>query len=115
MQLSIHETVFQKLFLQLITDQSKDYYKERFGNFNLTGTLDHSVTTSIFNLINTELASLKEIFISLNQHQANLQEGIKNQKKKILLKPKKSSISQIFDKSFLIEYKFHISLKSFDN
>lgn len=114
MQLSIHETAFQKMFLQLINNQSKGYYKERFDNFNLTGTLDHSVTTNIFNLINTELASLKEIFPSLTKHKLNVQEEIRNLKKKIILKPKKSSISQIFDISYLIEYKFHSSLKSFE-
>ena len=120
MELSIRQTNFQKQFLALVSNQSIDFYKPKFNAFNFSSELDHSLTNTIFNLINKEIASVLDIVPVLNDSFGKLQAESKHIKKELLVGSNMTKLSfleelhpRIADKLYLsglknptIEYNF---------
>lgn len=110
MQLFIDQTEIHKAFFAHIRDQTRLFYKNKIQLFNSSGDLDHSLTNNIFNMITTEINTLKDLFPSIIRVYNDLQEGIINQKKFIVseryeqsknyLMRKMNSNPLIFDKYF---------------
>lgn len=115
MQHLISETYFQKSFLAYVHSQSRPFYKANFKDFNTNSNLDHSVTNTLFNLLNKEITVIKEMVPTLDQVYQTLQLETKNQKKKLLSKDNANILARLSDSPFIIEYKFHSSLKNYEN
>ena len=81
MKISISQTSYQKHFLSIINDQSRNFFKNKFQNFNVSGELDHSLTNTVFNLINRELTSLTDLFPSLHNSFTKFEQERRNQRK----------------------------------
>ncbi len=97
MQLNIRQTDYQKKFLSLVKDQSIQFYEERFSEFNLSSKLDHSLTTTIFNLINKEISSIIELTPTLTESYNKFQAESKNLKIKILTEQSSRGITVLSD------------------
>ena len=111
MHISISQTDYQRQFLSTVNNQSKDFFKSKFKNFNVSGELDHSLTNTIFNLINKEIASLIELFPSLCTSYTNYGQERKNQRKLLLSESQSGTLSLLTQSHpFLLDYKFARSL-----
>lgn len=112
MQLSLSQTTLQKKFLEIINTESRSFYKTRFSSFNICGELDHSFTTTIFNLINKEIASIKDILVVLEQSFTRLQAEKRQQKKNFIATGQSSKFTLVLSSQpFLREYHFNLKIK----
>lgn len=109
MQLNIRQTEYQKRFLSFVKDQSIQFYKEKFSLFNLSGELDHSLTTAIFNLINKEISSITELSQSLTESYDKFKANSKNLKKGLLDEHSLGGITVFFTNYPKIDHKIFTS------
>ena len=112
MHLSLQRTDFQNHFLSHVNDDSRSFFKNKFDMFNVSAELNHSVTTTIFNLINKEIATLKDLIPSLLQSLDQFGLETKNQLK-LLISPSHRSFkdSVIDSQHFIFDPSFDFSLK----
>ena len=112
MQLSIHQTDYQKDFLSLVKNQSLDYYKSKILSCNVSGDIDHSLTNTLFNLINKEISSLLESIPALTDAYTSVQLESKNLKKTILSDHSSDRIMSLTESFNMVDhYLFSSTLK----
>ena len=110
MQLSLSTTQFQQSFLQLTNNQSEPLFKAQLQNFNRTGQVDHSLTTTLFNLISQEIHIITDVIATITTLNTTLLSEMKT-KRKLFLTESSQHCSFLLSSPLLVELKFTTDLR----
>jgi hypothetical protein len=115
MHLTFSTTDYQKSFFSFVNPNSHDFIKSKFKIFSVTGEIDHSITTSIFNTISNDLTILIDLLPSLLDSHIKFSRDKIQQKKLLLSQSRIGRSSVLRSHPLLVDFRFTNAISSSKN